>query len=38
VIESSNVEASRVVTPKEKDVDIALSKNILRPQKLSDYV
>ncbi len=38
MIESSNVEASRVVTPKEKDIDVALSKNILRPQQLSDYV
>jgi Holliday junction resolvasome RuvABC ATP-dependent DNA helicase subunit len=38
VIESSNVEASRVVTPKEKDSDISMSKNILRPKQLSDYV
>jgi len=38
VIESSNVEANRVVTPKEKQTDSSISTNILRPKKLSDYV
>lgn len=38
MIESSNVEASRVVTPKEKQTDSSISTNVLRPKKLSDYV
>lgn len=38
MIESSNVEATRVVTPKEKQSDSPISQNILRPKKLSDYI
>ena len=38
MIESSNKENSRIVTPKEKETDGSISKNILRPKKLTDYV
>jgi Holliday junction DNA helicase RuvB len=38
VIESTNVEKQRVVSPKEKEIDQGISKNILRPKELSDYV
>jgi hypothetical protein len=38
VIESTNIEASRVVTPKEKQSDSPISQNILRPKKLADYI
>ncbi len=38
MIESTNIEASRVVTPKEKQSDSPISQNILRPKKLADYI
>jgi len=38
VIESSNIEEKRVVSPREKEIDVSMSKNILRPKQLSDYV
>lgn len=38
MIESSNIESNRVVTPKEKETDGLISQNILRPKKLVDYV
>ncbi|MCP4522707.1 MAG: AAA family ATPase, partial [Candidatus Gracilibacteria bacterium] len=42
MIESSNNNVNRVITPHEKEIDKAIdttvSKNILRPKQLSDYV
>jgi len=38
VIESSSDVKERMVSPKEKEIDNTISKNILRPKKLSDYV
>jgi hypothetical protein len=38
VIESTNIEATRVVTAKEKQTDSSISTNVLRPKKLADYV
>jgi len=38
VIESSNIEATRVVSAKEKEADKVMGWNILRPKQLSDYV
>ncbi|MBS9775176.1 Holliday junction branch migration DNA helicase RuvB [Candidatus Gracilibacteria bacterium] len=39
MIESNNdIASSRVITPTEKPEDITISLNILRPQKLEDYV
>jgi len=38
MIESSQTEEPRMVSPKEKTLDQALSGNILRPKKLEDYI
>ncbi len=38
MIESSNIEATRVVSAKEKEADKVMGWNILRPKQLSDYV
>jgi len=38
MIESSQTEEPRMVSPKEKTLDQVLSGNILRPKKLEDYI
>lgn len=38
MIESSNIEATRIVTPKEKQTDSSISTNVLRPKRLAEYV
>ena len=38
MIESSQTDEPRMVSPKEKTLDQALSGNILRPKKLEDYI
>lgn len=38
MIESSQTDEPRMVSPKEKTLDAALSGNILRPKKLEDYI